>query len=225
MTRVTRWLPLLVLLSGCDLPGKPKLANKFVPPSEVLDFAKLYAKNCAGCHGKNGNLGPAPPLNDPVFLAIAPQEELAKVIAGGRSGTEMPAFALDRGGTLTAKQVRVLVAGLRQQWGQAKTAPNTWPDYLLPVEKGNAERGKIAFDRVCAACHGQNGYKDSTVGPINDPAFLALASEQALRRIVITGRGDLGMPNCAEHDGGALTAVEINDLVALMMSWKQKGMQ
>ena len=71
--------------------------------------------------------------------------------------------------------------------------------------------------------HGQHGHGDATQGPINDAAFLTLASEQMLRRIVITGRSDLGMPNCAEHDEGALTAREVNDLVALIMSWKQKG--
>ena len=60
-------------------------------------------------------------------------------------------------------------------------------------------------------------------GAINDPAFLALVSEQVLRRFVITGRSDLGMPNCAEGEGRPLTAPEINDLVALMMSWKRRS--
>ena len=30
---------------------------------------------------------------------------------------------------------------------------------------------------------------------MNEPDFLALVSDQALRRIIITGRPDLGMPN------------------------------
>ena len=38
--------------------------------------------------------------------------------------------------------------------------------------------------------------------PINDPAFLDLASEQVLRRFVITGRPDFGMPNCLEAKAG-----------------------
>ena len=100
-------MTLLVLFSGCDLPGKPDPANKFVAPTKVVDFPTLYAKNCAGCHGKDGKMGPAPPLNDAVFLAIAPEMELAKVIASGRKGTEMPAFALEKGGTLTAEQVQI----------------------------------------------------------------------------------------------------------------------
>ena len=223
MKNAMRWMALLVLLSGCDLPGKPDPANKFVAPTKVVDFPTLYTKNCAGCHGKDGKMGPAPPLNDAVFLAIAPEKELAKVIAGGRKGTEMPAFALEKGGTLTAEQVQALAAGLREKWGDTAVEKKTWPAYLGPAESGDVDHGQAVFARVCATCHGQEGHGNAKHGAINDPAFLTLASEQVLRRFVITGRSDLGMPNCAEHEGGALTAPEVNDLVALLMSWKQKG--
>ena len=57
------------------------------------------------------------------------------------------------------------------------------------------------------------------------PAFLALISDQALRRIIITGRPDLGMPTYAENDGRPsdfqpLTSAEIDDLVALLADWR-----
>jgi mono/diheme cytochrome c family protein len=224
MKRTMRCLALLVLLSGCgDLPGKPNPENKFKPPGEIVDFATLYGKNCAGCHGKDGKLGPAPPLNDAVFLAIASDADLRTVIARGRKGTEMPAFAKEKGGALTEGQVQVLAAGLRKKWGDAAVAKKTWPAYRAPAETGDVERGKAVFARTCAACHGQNGNGNATAGAINDPAFLTLASAQVLRRFVITGRSDLGMPNCAEHEGGALTAPDVNDVVALLLSWKQPG--
>ena len=38
-------------------------------------------------------------------------------------------------------------------------------------------------------------------GALNDPDFLALLSDQALRRIAITGRSDLGMPGYSEPTG------------------------
>ena len=85
-------LSVLALVPGCDLPGKPRLADKPIATDKVIDFGKLYAQHCAGCHGFDGKLGPAPPLNDPVFLAIVPDSVLFGVIRGGRSGTPMPAL-------------------------------------------------------------------------------------------------------------------------------------
>ena len=67
-----QWIVVVSLLAGCNYPGQPNEKDKFVAPSKVVDFGKLFAKNCAGCHGKDGQLGPAPPLNDAVFLAIVP---------------------------------------------------------------------------------------------------------------------------------------------------------
>src|SRR5262252_6151177 len=97
-------LPLLTALAaGCDLPGKPTEADRPVPADQVKDFDVLYSTHCAGCHGADGKLGPAPPLNDPLFLAIVPDAELLRVITEGRSVTPvqkspMPAFARERGG-------------------------------------------------------------------------------------------------------------------------------
>ena len=84
---------LLALAAGCEPPGKPNPANKPIMPDQILDFDQLFAANCAGCHGATGELGPAPPLNDPLFVAIVPDEELLHVIRDGRAGTPMPPFA------------------------------------------------------------------------------------------------------------------------------------
>jgi cytochrome c oxidase cbb3-type subunit 3/ubiquinol-cytochrome c reductase cytochrome c subunit len=64
-----------------------------------------------------------------------------------------------------------------------------------------------------------------TTNVINDPVFLALISDQALRRYVITGRPDLGMPDYAgsrprQPDYHPLTPEQVNDLVALLASWR-----
>jgi cytochrome c oxidase cbb3-type subunit III len=60
------------------------------------------------------------------------------------------------------------------------------------------------------------------------PAFLALISDQAIRRTIICGRADLGMPNFAEDDGRSsdfqpLTSEEIENLVALIAHWRATG--
>ena len=229
--RLQRWqlLPLqAVLASGCDLPGKPREADR----DQVKDFDVLYSTHCAGCHGADGKLGPAAPLNDPLFLAIVPDAELLRVITEGRAVTPaqkslMPAFVRDRGGPLTDAQVKVLAEGIKLRWsGEAPTEEP--PPYLTPREPGDKERGAKLFDLACSACHGDEGKGAEQAGAINDRSFLALISDQALRRIVITGRGDLGMPDYSDDNWRdpkfkPLTSAEINDLVALLRYWSQGG--
>ncbi len=219
------------LLAGCDLPGKPDPADRPRTPSEVRSFDALFATNCAGCHGAEGRLGPAPPLNDPLFLNIISPELMSQVIHNGRLGTPMPAFARAAGGALTDEQIGILAEGLRKHWKTEKKFAKPLPAYQLsddsqPPASGDAKRGEAVFVRACAECHGENGTgKGGYVGAINDPDFLDIISNQALRRIIITGRADLGMPNYAEDDGRPadfqpLSSAEIDDLVALLASWR-----
>ena len=60
------------------------------------------------------------------------------------------------------------------------------------------------------------------MSPIRDPAFQNLVSDQDLRRIVITGRADLGMPDYAHRGKEALTAEDVTNLVALLSRWRQE---
>jgi mono/diheme cytochrome c family protein len=183
-------------------------------------------------------LGPAPPLNDKLFLALIPQTELQRVIAEGRPGTLMPAFATAKGGPLTAEQVTVVVEGIKSRWGPVEPAPRGAPPYLPAAASpesagaGSTEEGLEVFTMACASCHGDNGeggkYGSKAVGAVNDPDFLALISDQALRRCVITGRPDLGMQNYADPTGRPsgftpLTDQDVNNLVALLASWRQRG--
>jgi cytochrome c oxidase cbb3-type subunit III len=221
----------LVLAPGCDLPGKPRVADKPVSADKIVDFNGLYRQNCAGCHGADGKLGPAPPLNDAVFLSIVPEAVLLRVISEGRPGTPMPAFATARGGPLTDVQVKALAAGIKPRWGATQTSHGSIPPYVAATGNGTADnsRGATVFARACAPCHGplgeggKNG--DRGAGAINESAFLALISDQALRRYAITGRPDLGMPDYADKTGRPddyqpMTSAEIVDLVALLASWR-----
>jgi mono/diheme cytochrome c family protein len=248
---------LAALALGCDPPGKPKPADRPVPADQVKDFGTLYATHCAGCHGANGKFGPAPPLNDPLFLAIVPDEELLHVIAEGRavSPTQkslMPAFRLGKGAPLTeaqakvwdelkeetrahprqqapltAAQVKVLADGIKARWGGASPKERP-PPYAAPKVAGDKGRGAKLFDLACATCHGDEGRGGERAGAVNNRAFLALVSDQALRRIIITGRRDLGMPDYSNSEWRSpkfepLTSEQINDLVALLAYWRLGG--
>jgi cytochrome c oxidase cbb3-type subunit III len=229
---------LAALAAGCNFPGQPKTGDRYVPPQKERSFKVLFQQNCVGCHGAKGELGPAPPLSDKLFLALIPDTELQRVITEGRPGTLMPAFATGKGGHLTADQVKVLANGIKQRWGAVESAPSGAPPYLLARERpdgvgaGNKEEGLMVFARACASCHGDHGqggkHGDQSVGAINDPDFRALVSDQILRRFVITGRPDLGMPNYADATGRPkgftpLTSQEVTNVAALLAGWRQVG--
>jgi mono/diheme cytochrome c family protein len=147
----------------------------------------------------------------------------------------MPPFVKEKGGTLTEAQVKVLAEGIKAHWKSDEPLTETPPSYELPKHEaaqaavGSRQRGAEVYARACAGCHGPNGTGVEEQGivknAINVPAFLALVSDQAIRRVIITGRLDLGMPNYAEHDGRPddfqpLTSAEIDDLVALLADWR-----
>jgi cytochrome c oxidase cbb3-type subunit 3 len=119
-------------------------------------------------------------------------------------------------------------------WEAPKPSPKNAPAYLLSKHASTHTSGeyeqirKTVFARACAGCHGEQGKGDSGGGAINDPSFLALASDQGLRRLVITGRPDLGMPDYVGTDGRdpdfrPLTSGEVDDLVDLLASWRTSG--
>ncbi|HVS35472.1 MAG TPA: c-type cytochrome [Gemmataceae bacterium] len=238
-------LALLALMTaGCRFPGQPKDADRPIPPDRVLAFDALYRQNCSGCHGADGKLGPAPPLNDGLFRAIVPTKTVEDVVAGGRPGSLMPAFGTEQGGPLTKAQVAVLVneikgipyrveekdqevevvrdpKGAAPAWGAPGPASEGAPPYLAAADAiGDAAAGRSRFATACASCHGDHGQgvsKDGRIArAINEPAFLSLISDQNLRRIMITGRSDLGMPDYAHHGKEALTPEDVLNLVAFL---------
>ncbi len=227
---------MMISLAGCHPPGKPDPDARAEAAAAEHDFVHLYRANCAGCHGADGKLGPALPLNDPIFLAIAPTEKVIAAISHGRPGTPMPAFARDAGGTLSDQDIQTLASCMKGQWQAATTPRADFPRYALHDHQqqsaGDAQAGAKVFARACADCHGTDGRGTSNRGPsngIHEPAFLALISDQALRRVIITGRPDLGMPNYADGEGRSedfqpLSEAEIDDLVALLASWRAEGM-
>jgi cytochrome c oxidase cbb3-type subunit 3 len=211
------------VLIGCDaMPGRPRQADHPVSPSQVMAFSVLYGQNCAGCHGAEGNLGAARPLNDPIYLALVGADRLRNIIAQGVPGTSMPGFAAGAGGDLTEAQINALVSDMLMHWGrpmQASEVPLPPYDAAGAVDNGSGpghpDQGSTVFGEACARCHGPDGSGGDKAGSVVDAAYLALVSDQALRTAVIAGRTDLGMPDWREDiPGQPLTPQQISDVVA-----------
>jgi mono/diheme cytochrome c family protein len=200
---------------GCERwPGQPIPEQRPILPAQVRAFGDLYGQNCAGCHGADGRLGAARPLNDPLYLAFVDDASLRQIIALGVPGTAMPGFARRGGGFLTDEQVDVLMREMRWRWGR----PEQFKDVALPAYRGGGGdpgRGLEAYGVFCGGCHGPDGRGTAKGGSVVDPAFLRLVSDQALRSAVIAGRTDLGMPDYrAAVPGRPMSSQEVSDVVA-----------
>ena len=86
--------------------------------------AELFATNCASCHGKDATGGSAPVLNAKEFLKGTTDDQIRALIAGGISGTDMPAWSLAFGGTLTDEQVLQITTYLRSLEPDAPSIPD-----------------------------------------------------------------------------------------------------
>jgi cytochrome c oxidase cbb3-type subunit III len=205
-----------LLASGCGTPhGQPSKNSEVLAPNEVLDFATLYAENCAACHGAEGRGGASIALANPVYLAIADDAAIRKVIANGVRGTAMPAFAENAGGMLTDAQIDALTKEIRARWSkQGILAAATVPSYAQK-SIGDAQRGEVAYKTFCESCHGSSGAGTSKGSAIANDSFLALVSDQGLRTIVITGRPELGAPDWRGNVAGRpMSDQEVTDVVA-----------
>ena len=210
----------VLILSGCAAPhGQPRRDSEALAPSEVLEFRTLYADNCAGCHGRDGRGGAAIGLANPVYLAIADDGAIRERITSGVRNTAMPAFAQRSGGTLTSKQIEVIVTGIRSWSNGRDTADRVNPPSYTPPSSGDAERGGAAYTTYCESCHGPDGRGGPRGSSITNDSFLALVSDQGLRSIIIAGRPELGAPDWRNSaPGRPMSEQEVTDVVAWLGS-------
>lgn len=208
------------LLCGCEMsPGRPGKDSETLAPDEILDFKILYAQNCAGCHGAEGRGGAAIAMADPVYLAIADEAAMRKVVAQGVRGTSMPAFAQSSGGMLTDKQIDVITKQIRANWGRPGILNGIEAPSYAAKSAGDATRGEIAYKTYCESCHGTEGRGGKRGSAITDGAFLALVSDQGLRTVIISGRPELNAPDWRGNVAGKpMSEQEITDVVVWLAS-------
>ncbi len=166
-------------------------------PAAAQIGARLFAEQCAGCHGPAGRgaLG-FPNLTDADWLYGGSAAALRQSIAQGRHGV-MPAFL----STVDEATLPGLIALV-----------GNWQAPALDA-KGLAA-AKDQFARSCAACHGADGRGNAQLGAPNltDAIWLHGGEPEQIRRSILFGRqGE--MPAHAE----VLSAVEIDLLAAYLM--------
>jgi mono/diheme cytochrome c family protein len=194
-----------------------------VVPNDISDFSTLYEQNCSGCHGLEGKGGAAIALANPVYLAIADDAILHHATAVGIPGTSMPAFAQDAGGMLTAKQIDVIVSGIREGWSKPDIFGGTGPPPYSSSSPGDSARGSEVYAAYCSSCHGAGGRGGPNAGSIVEGSFLALVSDQGLRTIVIAGRPELGAPDWRSNTPGRpMSSQDVSDVVAWLASQRPK---
>jgi len=215
-------------MAGCKrAPGKPGPEPEVARPEQLVDFPTLYGENCASCHGVKGQNGAAISLANPVYIATAGVDNIRRVTAEGVHGTAMPPFARSSGGMLTDQQIAILAHGIASTWSNPSALVGQTPPAYASSNRGDAARGRIAFNTLCASCHGVDAMggratNGIATGLLVDPAYLALISDQGLRSIIISGQPEQGMPDWRHHQTGsvahALSEQEIADVIAWLTS-------
>lgn len=203
--------------TSCGTPAPHAVEAPVIRPSEVTDFRVLYGQNCAGCHGADGQGGLTVGIGSSIYLAIADDATISRVIEEGRPRTAMQAFARKAGGMLTDVQVAILVSGIRTRWARPGALQGDTPPAYAASDPGDAARGKGIFAASCSPCHGPDGRGGRAIA---DGSYLALVSDQHLRTVTITGMPHLGMPDWRSHPK-PLSNADVTDVVAWLASQRQ----
>ena len=104
-------------------PGLRKDALRSQTTSYRAVGRTLYSASCAECHGKQAEGASGPTLDAKEFLKTTTDAQMQLLISGGVSGSDMPAWSLDYGGTMTDEQVRHIVTYLRSLEPNAPSVP------------------------------------------------------------------------------------------------------
>jgi putative heme-binding domain-containing protein len=115
---------------------------------------RLYASQCALCHGQNGNTIQGVDLPRQQFKTVSTDNEIRNRITNGNATAGMPPFKLE------PAELDGIVAYIRSGFDLSAT----------PFKVGDAGRGKVVFDGKggCAACHRVNGKGALTAPDLSD---------------------------------------------------------
>jgi mono/diheme cytochrome c family protein len=156
---------------------------------------RLYAQNCASCHGDFGEGGANParsgdiiaPISTAEYLKTRDDLTLRSVIAQGQPNFGMAPFGNAFGGPLDDSEIETIVAFMRS-WEE--NPPVELPPEVVPSSV--ALSGEEIFIGLCAQCHGERG--EGLVGPsLSDPLFQYKYSDTEIFDSISTGHSATAM--------------------------------
>ncbi len=192
------------------------------PGMGIVPYGReTYLGVCSGCHGRQGQGLTGPALSNPGFLRAASDGFLAATIALGRDGTEMRAMGHGLQGAveLDAEDLANTVAFIRH-WEYDPPGEDIARREVVGADRYD---GKDLFAGYCAGCHGAAG-KGGWAPALNNPQFLAAASDGFLQATIARGRVGTAMRSFGRGGGGLapLAAEQIENVVAYIRSWEKK---
>ncbi len=223
------WAAFVVLpaLAQSPTPGAPGATPPppdagSIPVSALEEGARLYAENCAVCHGPDGQgrVGASLAKDWP---SIRPDLTVRTIIENGVPGSPMPAWGQARGGPLNAAQVEALVqyilswqTGGAPQFTPRPTATLAAPITPPPNVQGDPNHGAQLFAENCAVCHGPDG--QGRVGAALATVWSGIRPDLQVKTTISNGIAGSAMPAWSQAKGGPLSETEINDLTAFVLS-------
>lgn len=246
--RILAILLAVALQATAANPPAPSIRQDLVAPGRFV-----FERHCVLCHGRRGNgkgelahaILPRPrdftrgrfKYRSTPSGTLPTDQDLARTIQGGLTGTAMPAFT-----QLTDREVRAVVEYLKTlspRWTNATFHAASLeipaaPDWLDggPAFEAHAERGRQAFEANCAPCHGTRGGGDGpTAASLRDdgdepcpprdlrlPILRTGSSPESLHRTLLTGLDGTPMPSFES----VTSSEERWDLVAFILSLRPR---
>lgn len=194
---------------------------------DVARGKKLYAQDCAVCHGDRaqGRIG-ATLAKD--FPGIRVDLLLKDIISNGVPGSVMPAWAKSKGGPLTDAEIEDIAAFIRSLGNIAPTVPAApaatrapIPSPIATFPAGDANRGSKIYTENCAMCHGANG--EGRVGATLGKDWAGVNVATFLNATIARGVAGSKMPGWSQFYGGPLTNQQVADVAAYIVTLKKAG--
>lgn len=204
--------------------------NAQSPDQDQLERgARLYADNCAVCHGVEGE-GRVGVTLAKDWPSIRPDIQVRTTIENGIENSPMIAWSQKNGGPLSDEDIDALVAYiLSWETGGFRTIPATATpvprEIITPVPgvEGDPNQGAVLYDQNCAVCHGPNG--QGRIGATLAKAWPAIRPDLRIKTTISEGIENSAMPAWSQVYGGPLQEREIDDITSFVLTFGDTTLQ